>query len=381
MEFAVHFSVDGNRPSARLGHMTTPQLPSHDTMLAAFGRRDSTYDGVFVTAVKTTGIFCRPTCPARRPLPKNIEFFAGARDALVAGYRPCKRCQPMTPTGAAPPWVSQLLSQVDRDPTRRWTDADLRTLDIDPSRARRWFQRNHGMTFHAYQRARRLGLALGTIQQGEPLSRAGYGHGFESDSGFRDAFARVFGAPPGRGRATKLAWASRLTTPLGPMIAVVAEEGVALLEFADRPMLETQLRQVRRRLDCSVAPGGGDHPLMRQLQGELDQYFAGHRHQFSVPLLPAGTPFQEAVWAELAAIPYGETRSYQAIARAIGRPTARRAVGRANGDNRLAILLPCHRVVGQDGTLTGYGGGLWRKRRLLALEQQPRSAPALVATG
>jgi AraC family transcriptional regulator of adaptative response/methylated-DNA-[protein]-cysteine methyltransferase len=162
------------------------------------------------------------------------------------------------------------------------------------------------------------------------------------------------------------------------MVAVVVQEGVALLEFADRPMLETQLKRVSSRLDCSVAPG--NHSLLSQLREELDQYFTGKLHQFSVPLVLAGTPIQEAVWTELARIPYGDTTSYQSIAKSIGRPTARRAVGRANGDNRLAILLPCHRVVGQDGTLTGYGGGLWRKRRLLALEQQGQAELA-VATG
>lgn len=346
-------------------------------MLAAFQDRDSTYDGVFVTAVKTTGIFCRPTCPARRPSPQNIEFYPGPRDALGAGYRPCKRCQPMTPVGTPPSWLAGLLSKVDLNPTRRWTDADLRALDIDPARVRRWFQRNHGMTFHAYQRARRLGLALGTIQQGENLSQAGYGHGFESDSGFREAFTRLFGAPPGKTRSTPLAWVGRLTTPLGPMIAIVTDRGVALLEFADRPMLETQLKRVRRHLGCSIAPG--DHALLGQLRGELAEYFRGDREEFSVPLVTAGTPFQEAVWSELAGIPFGETASYRSIARAIGRPTAVRAVGRANGDNRLTILLPCHRVVGQDGALTGYGGGLWRKKRLLALEQQ--ATLPLVAAG
>lgn len=346
--------------------MTSALMPKRSEMLAAFSRRDASYDGVFITAVKTTGIFCRPTCRARKPLPGNVEFFARPKEALLAGYRPCKLCRPMTGGYSTPEWADLLMKEVDRDPARRWTDSDLRDMALDPGTVRRWFRNHHGMTFHAYHRARRLGMALGRIQSGDKLSQAGYGHGFESDSGFRDAFSRLFGEPPGRSRNLTTAWFARIRSPLGTMIAGATEEGICLLEFADRRMLETQLSRVRGQLGLAAVPG--EHPHLEALEAELEEYFAGRLTEFTVPLVIKGTPFQESVWTQLKRIPYGETVDYGSIASAIDRPGAVRAVGRANGDNRLAILLPCHRVVGRDGTLTGYGGGLWRKRRLLELE-------------
>lgn len=336
-------------------------------MYQALARRDTAYEGVFVVAVRTTGVFCRPTCPARKPKPDNVEFFATTRDALTAGFRPCKRCRPLERGGEPPAWLCGLLADVDQDPARRWTDADLRACAVDPARVRRWFQRHHGMTFHAYQRARRLGAALGRLRNGDDLTRAAFDSGYESLSGFREAFARLFGGPPGGGRNTPTAAVTRIITPLGPMVAAATDDGVCLLEFADRRMLETQLRRVQRTLRCAIAPG--EHRHLDRLERELEEYFAGRRNTYTVPLELTGTPFQEAVWAELLRIPYGRTSTYEAIARAIRRPTARRAVGRANGDNRVAIVVPCHRVLRADGTLCGYGGGLWRKRRLLDHER------------
>lgn len=337
-------------------------------MLAAMRARDRSFDGVFFTAVRTTGIFCLPSCGAKTPLPKNVTFHATARDALLAGYRPCKRCRPLAPVGTAPEWLAPLLAAVEDDPSRRWTDADLREHGLDPGRVRRWFHAHHRMTFHAYLRARRLGLALGRLQHGDDLTRTALDHGYESLSGFRDAFSRVFGDAPGRSRdRARCLVSTRIPTPLGPMLAVAHDDGLCLLEFTDRRMLERQLRTVQRRLDAHIVPG--DHPLLDRVAGELAEYFDGDRRVFDVPVLTPGTPFQESVWAELLRIPSGETRSYDALARAIGRPGSQRAVGRANGDNRVAILVPCHRVVGADGRLTGYGGGLWRKRALLDLER------------
>ena len=339
------------------------RLPHEDEMFEAFERRDETYEGLFFTAVKTTGIFCRPTCPARTPKRENVEFFASSRDALFAGYRPCKRCRPLEPAGQAPEWVRDLLEAVDRDPGGRLRDADLRARGLDPGRVRRWFHNHHGMTFHAYQRSRRLGQALGRLRHGDDLTSTAFGHGFDSLSGFRDAFLREFGEPPGRGRTRTSLVVTRVLTPLGPMVAGATDDGIALLEFAERRRLETQLRALRRHLDCAITPG--DHPLFERLDARLGAWLDGTEQEFDLPLVLAGTDFQKAAWRALLEIPYGETRSYEQQAKALGRPTAVRAVGRANGDNRLAILVPCHRVVGADGQLCGYGGGLWRKRFLL----------------
>jgi AraC family transcriptional regulator of adaptative response/methylated-DNA-[protein]-cysteine methyltransferase len=336
-------------------------------MERAFLARDASYDGVFVTGVKTTGIFCRPSCPARKPLPENLEFFGSVKDALFAGYRPCLRCRPLEADGRPPAWVERLLASVDQSPDGRLRAPQLRALGITPERARRFFQSTYGLSFDAYCRARRLGRALTQLREGADLDTAAFDAGYESLSGFREAFGRYFGKPPGRGREGECAWAAWLRTPLGPMIAAASSTGVCLLEFTDRRMLETQLAILDRRLRLPLVPGENEH--LRRLRAELDEYFAGRRHAFEVPVHVSGTPFQERVWAALQRIPYGETRSYAEVARAVGTPDAVRAVGQANGMNRIAIMLPCHRVVNAGGQLGGYGGGLWRKRQLLALEQ------------
>ena len=347
--------------------MISQELPPRAEMLTAFLNRDASYDGVFVTAVATTGIFCRPSCTARKPRPENVEFFSGARDALTAGYRPCLRCRPLEPTGSAPDWVQHLLVDVENDPERRWTDADLRARALHPDRVRRWFQEHHGMTFHAYSRARRLGLALGRIRHGSDVTTSAFDHGFESLSGFNDAFKRLFGTSPGRSGATSLVTMTRYLSPLGPMLVGATDEAVCLLEFADRRMLQTQLQRLAGRLGCSFAPG--TNPIIDLAADELESYFAGELTRFTMPVSAPGTDFQTAVWDRLLEIPYGTTVSYGDLARALGRASAVRAVARAVGDNRIAVVVPCHRVVGADGSLTGYGGGLWRKQKLLDHER------------
>lgn len=341
-------------------------------MYRALVERDGTFDGVFFAAIRTTGIFCRPACPAKKPNPENVAFYSSARDALIAGYRPCLRCHPMQPAGAAPSWIEQLIARVEEDPAKRWKDADLREAQFDPARVRRWFLHHHGLTFQAYQRARRLGLALGQIRQGEKWESAAYGHGFESTSGFHDAFTRNFDTTPSRVVEVEPIILTRLLTPLGPMIAGATADGVCLLEFADRRMLETQLQRIRKWFKRPTLPGSNLH--IDQLQAELDKYFTGGLMHFSTPTLLMGTDFQVAAWRQLISIPYGETISYEQQARAMGRPGAQRAVGRANGDNRMAIIIPCHRVVKKNGDLCGYGGGLWRKKFLLDLERKRRTS-------
>ncbi|MBK8248268.1 MAG: methylated-DNA--[protein]-cysteine S-methyltransferase [Gemmatimonadetes bacterium] len=158
----------------------------------------------------------------------------------------------------------------------------------------------------------------------------------------------------------------RVGTPLGEMVAIGSDDGLTLLEFADRPMLRTQRERVRHLFASEILPG--EFPALHAVQQQLDAYFARLRTTFAVPLLPLGTPFQRAVWRALLAVPVGSTTTYERLAVDVGRPGAARAAGRANGDNRLSILVPCHRVVGSDGDLTGYGGGVWRKQALLELE-------------
>ncbi|MGD2115385.1 MAG: methylated-DNA--[protein]-cysteine S-methyltransferase [Acidobacteriota bacterium] len=350
--------------------MSTTALPPRTELLRAIDRRDPSYEGIFITAVKTTGIFCRPTCTAKKPRPENVEFYPTCRDALFAGYRPCKRCRPLEPAGSPPAWLRDVLREIEADPARRWRDRDLRDLGLEPDRVRRWFQKHHGMTFHAYTRSRRLGQALGTIQGGAKVIDAAFDHGFDSLSGFNEAFRRLTGRAPTQAADAPRVLVTRLLTPLGPMIAGATDEALTLLEFADRRMLPLQLRRMTDRLGCSVTPGAT--PIHARLEAELGAYFAGQLSgqavDFTVPIDAPGTPWQEQVWSRLREIPSGTTTTYGDLAADLGRPTAARAVARAVGDNRIAILVPCHRVVGADGNLTGYGGGLWRKRRLLEIE-------------
>ena len=348
-------------------------MPSQREMQHAYLHSDATYDGVFFVAVRTTGVFCRPSCSARKPKPENVEFFATPHDALLGGYRPCKRCHPLEQAGRPPHWVEQLLAAVERAPEARLRDADLRAMAIDPARARRHFKRHYGMTFQAYQRARRLGAALKHIHQGAGLLDVAMQHGYDSNSGFREAFERTFGQPPGRCRHTECIVTQTVPSPLGPVILCATPRAVCMVEFTDRRALDAQIVALRRHFGLTVVPGTNEH--LAQVKTELEEYFAGTRQAFTVPLDYPGTAFQHEVWDQLREIPYAQTISYAELARRVGRPKAQRAVGTANGQNRLGIVVPCHRVVNCNGQLGGYGGGLWRKQFLLDLETRVAAAP------
>ena len=341
-------------------------LPPRAVLLRACARRDASYDGVFFTGVVTTGIFCWSTCLAKRPKPENMRFFATAREALFAGFRACLRCRPLSPAGATPDWLAPLLAAVEREPDRRLRDAELRQFGVEPSRVRRWFTKKRGMTFQTYARARRLGKAFTALNGDQKLDAVVFDHGFESHSGFRDVFAKWFGAPFGCARPADCIRFTWIESPLGPLLAASVEEGICLLEFTDRRMLETQLATLKRRIGRPALPSDDRH--LQQLRRELGEYFDGRRRTFDVALFTPGSDFQTKVWEGLKRLRCGETTSYRELARRIGAPKAARAVGRANGMNRVAIVIPCHRVVNDDGRLGGYGGGLWRKLRLLELE-------------
>jgi AraC family transcriptional regulator of adaptative response/methylated-DNA-[protein]-cysteine methyltransferase len=274
----------------------------------------------------------------------------------------------MSAATSAPNWLAPLVDEMLRNPDIRLRDEDLRQRGLDPVQVRRTFKRSFGMTFQAYQRACRLGTAMRALHEGASTIDAGLDAGFESDSGFRDAFAKVFGETPGGARETTLLSAAWIETPLGPMLAVAGDRGLELLEFVDRRALETELRELRRSLGSAIVPG--DHPILRQTRNELSEYFDRGRREFTMPLNQRGSEFQLKAWRALCRIPYGDTRSYADMAREVGSPAAVRAIGRVNGQNRIAIVVPCHRVIRSDGTLCGYGGGRWRKQWLLEHERQ-----------
>lgn len=259
-------------------------LEDDDTLYAALLARDSAYDGRAYVGVTSTGIFCRLTCPARKPLRRNTRFFAATDAAVAAGFRPCLRCHPL---------------------------GTLETSEVSPD----------------------------TITA---------------------AIARD--AAPAESLALTARW---LETPIGAMLAIADDAGLRLLEFAERRALPTEIARLKRQVGAITF---GDHVLLDRLAAQLAEYFAGERLDFDLPLLQPGSAFAGRVWAALRRIPCGTTTTYGALAADLGRPSATRAIAGANGANQIAILVPCHRVVGADGALTGYGGKLWRKRWLIEHE-------------
>lgn len=343
-------------------------LMTEDIMYTALLEKDSSFEGLFYAGVKTTGIFCRPTCRARKPKKKNVEFFNKAKEALAHGYRPCKICRPLETHGQTPQYIRKILEDLEDDPSLKFKEMDLRERGIEPNTIRRWFQKNHGMTFHAYQRMLRINSAFKKIKNGESVTSTAFDSGYESLSGFNDSFRSVFGVAPTESRKRQVLDVMRFETPLGPMIACASDQGICLLEFTDRRMLESEFKDLARRLNATISPGNNSH--FKGLKTQLEEYFSGERKEFDIPLHTPGSEFQKMVWKQLRTIPYGVTRSYKEQAEAISKPSAVRAVANANGMNRIAIIIPCHRVIGSDGKLTGYGGGLWRKKHLLSFENE-----------
>lgn len=340
---------------------------SNELMYEASFTKDPNFEGVFWVGVKTTGIFCRPTCTARKPKPENVEFFQNTKAAILKGYRPCKVCRPLENINGTPEYIQRILKELREDPSLKFKDFDLVQREIEPATIRRWFQKNHGMTFHAFQRMFRLNTAFKKIQQGENIMETAYDSGFESLSGFNESFKTIFGVSPKNSKSHKIIDLKRIQTPVGTMYAAAIEEGICMLEFTDRKMLETEFEDLAKSLNATIILG--ENPHFETLEKELSEYFTGERTRFSVPLSPVGTAFQKSVWKALMEIPYGETWTYRKQSEFLGDAKKVRAVANANGMNKISIIIPCHRVIGSNGTLTGYGGGIWRKQKLLELEK------------
>ena len=332
------------------------------------GSKDSSYEGIFVTAVKTTGIFCRPSCRARKPKSENVIFYDNAQEAIQNGFRPCKVCRPMEKLNKTPDYIKKIIKELHQNPYLRIKDYNLRQRGIEPSQIRRWFKKHHNITFHAYQRMLRINTAYNYIKNGSTVTNSAFDSGYESLSGFNEGFRSIFGETPTSSNEKSVLNIVRFTTPISPMFACASDKGVCMLEFTDRWALETEFKDLCKRLNAVILPG--ENPHLDQVQSELHEYFSKDRETFTVPLHTPGTDFQQSVWKMLQKIPYGETRSYKQQAIMLKKPKAVRAVASANGYNRVGIIIPCHRVIGSDGSLTGYGGGLHRKKWLLDFERK-----------
>lgn len=337
----------------------------------ALVNRDPAYVGSFFVGVKTTQIFCIATCHARKPKRENVEFYTELSDVLAAGFRPCKVCKPTENASEAPAAVRCAIQLVRDNPKRKITDYQLRQEGVAPEKVRRWFKRHYGMTFHGFQRMFRVNSALLELKQGATATQVAMDAGYDSLSGFGYTYKKMLGNSPSHHQEQAVILIHRFTTPLGPMFVCATDNGVCLLEFVERRALETEFADLQKRLNARII--AGENEFTAQAERQIGEYFLGQRQTFDLPLVSPGTDFQNQVWRALQAIPYGHTASYSEQAERLGRPSAVRAVATANGCNRIAIVIPCHRVIGKNGQLVGYAGGLERKKWLLAHERKHRS--------
>jgi len=342
-----------------------------DTAWAAFMRRDRAWDGRVIGAVKTTGIYCKPSCPARRPKRENVEFFSTGEEARAAGYRSCQRCKPdeVGRDREAVGRAVKLIEQAEEAPT---LDELATAVGYAPHHFQRIFKRDLGVSPAEYARGLRNRRTEVALKANGRVTDAVYDAGYSGPSSFYSDAKERLGMTPSAwrdgGRGETIRWA-HFNSPLGEMFIAATSKGICRLTFDDS---EASLRRLFPRATIVQDDGG----LKELVEGALEAI----QRPLAMPDLPidvAGTAFQEAVWKELRKIPAGETRSYAEIAAAIGHPKAVRAVGSANGDNHVVVLIPCHRVIRSDGTLGGYGGGLDRKRHLLAAEGHREPAPEL----
>jgi len=328
----------------------------------AFERRDRAFDGRLVVAVRTTRIYCKPSCPARRPGRENVVFYWGGEEARAAGFRPCLRCRP-DEVGRDREAVAAAIRLIEAAEEPIALAELAAAVGYAPHHFQRLFTRDVGVSPAAYARAIRARRAQSAIEGKGSVTDAIYDSGYSGPSRFyADAAARMGMSPSAwrdGGRGVTIRW-TIVDSPLGPMLIAATAKGICRLTFDEG-------EEALRRLFPNATLIADDGSMAKLVQGAL----AAIEQPMAVPELPidvAGTAFQESVWRELRKIPPGETRSYAQIAAAIGQPGAVRAVGSANGANPVAVIVPCHRVVRSDGSLGGYAGGVERKRRLLMSE-------------
>lgn len=337
---------------------------SPDVLYDSLAARNAAYLGRCYVAVKSTGIFCRMDCSARTPRRENCTFFTSTEQCIAAGYRACKRCKPLDSQPSNRTLAESLIARIYADPERKWTENDLIAMGHDPSHIRKIFRAQYGTSFLQMARQMRLKNGFTTMKNENKVINAQIDAGFELPSAFRAAFVDLLGQAPGNFTEKAALKADWIDTPLGAMLVLADDSHIHLLEFIGRKNLAKQVQKIAK-----IAPIGiGKTALMATLSEQLDQFFNGENAQFTLPLTTYGTDFEKQVWHALTQIPAGETRSYKEVAAAIGNPKAVRAVARANSMNHIALLIPCHRVIGADGSLTGYAGGLWRKEKLIQAE-------------
>jgi AraC family transcriptional regulator of adaptative response/methylated-DNA-[protein]-cysteine methyltransferase len=330
--------------------------------------RDSKYIGIFYVGVKTTLVFCIATCRARKPKKKNVVFYKTYTEALKNGFRPCKICCPTENSNETPEQVARAIRIIKDNPKKKISDAKLRAVDISPDLVRRWFKKNYGITFHAFQRMYRINNAYKELKDGKTTTATAFGLGYESLSGFGYTYKKIIGQSPTNSKSENIILINKLTTPLGPMFVCATDKGICLLEFTDRKMLETEFKDLQKKRNAKILIGENEHT--KRVRKEIKAYFDGECTTFQVPLDVIGTDFQQKAWKALIEVSFGLTATYQQQATKINKPNAIKAVANANGFNRISIIIPCHRIVGENGDLMGYGGGIARKKWLIEFEKK-----------
>jgi AraC family transcriptional regulator of adaptative response/methylated-DNA-[protein]-cysteine methyltransferase len=342
-----------------------------DTAWAAFVRRDRRWDGRVIGAVKTTGIYCKPSCPAKRPKREHVEFFVSGDEARAAGYRACLRCKP-DEVGRDREAVAEAVKVIERAEEPPSLAEVAAAVGYAPHHFQRIFKRDLGVSPAEYARGLRTRRAEAALKDNGRITDAVYDAGYSGPSGFYSDAKERLGMTPSAwrdgGRGETVRW-THFDSPLGQMLIAATSKGICRLTFDDS---EASLKRLFPNATI-VRDDGGLKELVEGALAAIEQPLAAP----DLPIDVAGTAFQEAVWRELRRIPAGETRSYAEIAAAIGHPKAVRAVGTANGDNHVCVLIPCHRVIRSDGTLGGYGGGIERKKKLLASEGHQSASPQL----
>src|SRR5712692_5471606 len=351
-------------------------LSDDEKWKAVLSRSDS-FDGAFVFAVRSTGIYCRPSCPARRPTKEHVTFFPGSIEAEQSGFRPCLRCQPRV-AGPSPKdkLVNHVCKYIEANLPHKLTLATLsHQVGVSPYHFQRTFKRILGVSPRQYVEARRLARMKRFLRNGETVNTSLYNAGFSSRSRVYENVPGGFGVNPGEfrrgGEGLRIRY-SIIDSPLGRLLVAATEKGVCAVCMGDSDRtVETVLAE-----DYPSAKLHRNDEGMKEWAGAFVKYFAGNSSPLKLPLDVTGTAFQWKVWKKIQSIPYGKTATYSGIAGALGSPNASRAVARACATNQVALVIPCHRVIGKDGGLHGYRWGNERKLTLLTLEQKVRAKQA-----
>jgi AraC family transcriptional regulator, regulatory protein of adaptative response / methylated-DNA-[protein]-cysteine methyltransferase len=368
---AILTAESPNLMSARQPKPTTqPTEASDDPRWNAVVTRDATRDGEFVFAVSSTGVYCRPSCAARRPRRENVQFFVRTEEAERAGYRACLRCRPKSFSGnRESDGVKAICRFIEQHLDEPLTlDRLGKEFHQSPFHLQRRFKAVLGITPREYADSCRLRLLKRNLQAGDSVTRAMYDAGYGSSSRLYEKTASQLGMTPDKYRRGAIAAAIRYTcadSPLGRMLIAATERGICSIQFGRS---DGELMAGLKR-EFPFAARKADEGGLQSWVNSLLRHMRGKDLDSSLPLDIRATAFQRRVWEYLQSIPFGATRSYSQVAKSIGRPRAVRAVARACATNPVAVAIPCHRVVRQDGSMAGYRWGIERKKTLLELEQ------------